>query len=98
MTAFDDRLRELRQRFIDRSRLDRDLLTTALATNDHPEMQRLAHSLAGAGGLFGFPEISDAGQRLEDALDENADAGDVRAAGEALLRQLESLDQPDQPG
>lgn len=93
MTAFDDRLRELRQRFVDRSHSDRDLLKIALAANDRPELHRLAHSLAGAGGLFGFPEISDAGQRLEDALDESAGVEGVRAAGEALLRQLEALDQ-----
>ena len=94
MTAFDDRLRELRQRFIDRSRSDRDALAAALAADDRPELQRLGHSLAGAGGLFGFPEISDAGQRLEDALDEGAATEDVQAAGEALLRRLEALDQP----
>ena len=93
MTAFDDRLRELRQRFIDRSRSDRDSLVAALAADDRLELQRLAHSLAGAGGLFGFPEISDAGQRLEDALDESAEAVEVLAAGEALLRKLEALDQ-----
>ncbi|HET9426809.1 MAG TPA: Hpt domain-containing protein [Allosphingosinicella sp.] len=93
MAAFDDRLEALRERFIVRSRTDRIMLIKALAADDRTELQRIAHSLAGAGGLFGHPEISDSGQRLEDALDE-ATTEDIQEAARELLRRLEALDQP----
>lgn len=92
MAAFDDRLRALRERFVARSRSEGMMLAKALAADDRAELQRIAHSLAGAGGLFGHPEISDAGQSLEDALDEGT-TEDIREAGQELLRRLDALDQ-----
>ena len=95
MTSFDERLTELRAKFIARSRSERAALAAASERGDLAEIKRVAHSLAGSGGLFGFPEISVAGQDLEAALDYGADAELLKPKCEALLRQLEALVQPD---
>lgn len=50
---------------------------------------RLAHSLAGAAGTFGFAEISARASELETLLLEQADGGSVRAALDALIAEIE---------
>ncbi|TIV66289.1 MAG: histidine phosphotransferase [Mesorhizobium sp.] len=50
---------------------------------------RLAHSLAGAAGTFGFAEISARASELETLLIEQADGGSVRAALDALIAEIE---------
>jgi HPt (histidine-containing phosphotransfer) domain-containing protein len=44
------------------------------------ELQRLAHRLKGAGGSYGYPLLTDASKRLEDAVK----ARDSRAAETAI--------------
>ena len=51
-----------------------------LANRHHEELQRLAHHLKGAGGSYGFPPLTDAARRVEDA----AKIGDDEAATLAL--------------
>ena len=65
-----DVLAGLKARFLDRcvgdlERLDRLLERSAL---DGDEMQGLVHSLAGAAGTFGFPDISAAAGECDDAF------------------------------
>jgi CheY-like chemotaxis protein len=64
-----------------RARVMRD----ALAAGQHGELQRAAHQMKGAGGSFGFPELTRLGGDLELA----AKAGDIEAAGLALARLAE---------
>ena len=54
---------------------------------------RLAHSLAGAGATFGFPEVSEASRRLESLLKGALDAGSPPEAAEItdLLTRLRDL-------
>jgi HPt (histidine-containing phosphotransfer) domain-containing protein len=57
---------------------------------------RLAHSLAGAGATFGFPEVSEVARRLESLLKSALDAGstpeDAGVAGLlSCLRELAEL-------
>ncbi|HEY0331987.1 MAG TPA: response regulator [Rhodopseudomonas sp.] len=67
-----------------RAELDRDGdPTTALAA-----IRRLAHGLAGAGGIFGFPEISEAGAALEDAIIASGTPPTRCAATDAALERL----------
>ncbi|CDX35106.1 conserved hypothetical protein [Mesorhizobium sp. ORS 3359] len=61
--------------------------TTPLPGND--SLIRLAHSLAGAAGTFGFAEISARASALETLLVEQADGGSVRAALDALIQEIE---------
>jgi len=54
---------------------------------------RLAHSLAGAGATFGFPEVSDVSRRLESLLKRALDGGSPPEAAEVegLLSRLRDL-------
>jgi CheY-like chemotaxis protein/HPt (histidine-containing phosphotransfer) domain-containing protein len=61
------------------------VMRDALAAGQYGELQRAAHQMKGAGGSFGFPELS----RLGGELELPAKAGDVEAAGLALARLAE---------
>ncbi|HTG32331.1 MAG TPA: Hpt domain-containing protein [Thermoanaerobaculia bacterium] len=54
---------------------------------------RLAHSLAGVGATFGFPEVSEVSRRLESLLESALASGAPPVEGEVdgLLRQLREL-------
>lgn len=85
MSGFDDRMTQLRARFVARAREDRSALQEVARRGDRARLREIAHSLAGNGGIFGFPEISAAASAVEDALDEDA-------PGEALDRLCRQLD------
>jgi len=59
-----------------------EAMSCALAAGRHEELRRLAHRLKGAGGSYGYPQLTEVAQELEKA----AIAGDVEAAGLALGR------------
>lgn len=91
MTGFDDRMARLRERFLARAGEDRLALLEASAAGDAAAVRRVVHGLAGAGGTFGFPEVSEAAQRVEDALDEGASAEGVQPLCLELAEQLSQL-------
>jgi HPt (histidine-containing phosphotransfer) domain-containing protein len=59
----------LQARFLARCAVDLDRLRTIVDEGrlDDDEAKALAHSLSGAGATFGFPDISRAAGRLDDA-------------------------------
>jgi HPt (histidine-containing phosphotransfer) domain-containing protein len=59
-------------------------MSLAAQAGRREELQRLAHRLKGAGGSYGYPELTEAARGLEVA----ARAGDVEAAGIALGRLI----------
>jgi HPt (histidine-containing phosphotransfer) domain-containing protein len=81
MSQFEDRMAKLKLRFATRLEAERLLLEQALESGDKAEIRRLAHGLSGSGAVFGYPEVSVAGQKLEAAVDE----------GEALQLPVEAL-------
>jgi HPt (histidine-containing phosphotransfer) domain-containing protein len=72
--TFDNRLAALRQRFRDRASAESDALEGIVADLERgapgtllqAEIRRIAHSLAGAGGTFGFAAISACAARLDE--------------------------------
>lgn len=76
MQAAHDPLEDLRAGFLERLRKDATALTEdRVALNEGGrqastlnQIKRMAHSLSGAGGIYGFVEISDAAAALEDAV------------------------------
>lgn len=94
MTAFEDRLAELRQNFARRSRSDRDRIAAAFSRGDREELKQIAHSLAGNGGLFGYPQISGAGLALEEAIEGGVEGQALDQAVQNLLTELDAIDQP----
>jgi CheY-like chemotaxis protein len=88
-----DPMADLRAQFLQRVRKDvvslseqRLLLRDGSRPSDVLDrIKRIAHGLAGAGGIYGFAEISDAAAALEDAvIAELADPGHGEATGVAL--------------
>lgn len=103
MSDYEEQMRELRERFIERARTDRTALRAALAGGDHYAARFIAHKLAGAAGIFGLDQISVTASALEralpaaDQLGESPDpavtgAPAVSAAADALLTLLDQLD------
>ena len=86
--SIDQRVEQLRLRFRSRARDEHGLLAAALAAGDLGELRRLAHSLSGAGGIFGYPGISALAAALEGALDR---AEPPAPSAAALLAELEKL-------
>jgi signal transduction histidine kinase/AmiR/NasT family two-component response regulator/HPt (histidine-containing phosphotransfer) domain-containing protein len=59
-------------------------IEAALGTNDTNALARLAHSLAGAGGGYGFPSLTTAARALEGAIAEGSQTAIVARTGELL--------------
>ena len=64
-----DIVREFVHAFSDRM----TALEDALAKGDLPRLQTLAHQLKGAGGGYGFPQITEAAANLEKVVKEDAE-------------------------
>ncbi|PBB96159.1 histidine phosphotransferase [Mesorhizobium sp. WSM3862] len=79
----------LRQRFLTRCAGQLAELQAAREALPGSNLTKLAHSLAGAAGTFGFAEISVRASALETLLIEQAESGDVRAALDALVAEIE---------
>lgn len=72
MTPFEGRMVKLKLRFATRVEAEALLLEQALEKGDKAEIKRLAHGLSGSGAVFGYPDLSAAGQELEAAVDQGA--------------------------
>ncbi len=62
---------------------------------DLDQLQTLAHQLKGAGGGYGFPQITDSAGALEQALMEGADAALLKARTDALCETLRAVEVPE---
>jgi HPt (histidine-containing phosphotransfer) domain-containing protein len=90
MTGAEDRMARLKHRFVERSRGDREALVKAFGGVDREELRRLAHSLSGAGGIFGFEAISQCAARLEHGIDREEPPERLRELLDALLQEIDS--------
>jgi len=80
----------LKHRFVERSRGDREALVKALGDDERDELRRLAHSLSGAGGIFGFAGISECAAQLEQGVDRDDPPDRLRELLDALLKEIDS--------
>ena len=67
-------------------------LEQSLSSGDLAELETLAHQLKGAGGGYGFPQITDAAAVLESALREGADAGVIEETLQQLGQVLKAVE------
>jgi HPt (histidine-containing phosphotransfer) domain-containing protein len=88
-TDFDARMAGLRSRFRERAASSATGLRAALAAGDLAEVVRLAHVLAGSGGLFGYPELGAAASEVEVA----AESGDRPALVRLMPELVRLLDE-----
>ena len=97
--AIEARLMRLREQFAARAATHVAMLDALAgriadggAAADHEEVRRIAHSLAGAGGTFGFAVISKNAADLEDFIatgpDDAALAAHIRGAVAAIRDNL----------
>jgi HPt (histidine-containing phosphotransfer) domain-containing protein len=70
-------------------------LESHLAAGEMHELQTLAHQLKGAGGGYGFPQITDLAASLEAALKQGLDAPVVKDRAHSLCAILRSVRVPE---
>jgi HPt (histidine-containing phosphotransfer) domain-containing protein len=70
-------------------------LETHLAAGELRELQTLAHQLKGAGGGYGFPQITELAASLESALKQGADAPVVKDRTSELCATLRAVVVPE---
>lgn len=90
-----DPFSDIRKRFIERCRSDLPRLQEFRSVGvGNPDalsaLTRIAHALAGAGGTFGYPEISDKAFALESLLIEGDDNRAIPALDE-LIQALQKI-------
>lgn len=93
MTGFDARMTALRQRFIDQAVAEEVLIRMALAGGDWAKLRDLSHGLSGRASMFGFSEVGDAAQAVEEAIDADATPDERRQLTEQLIGRLDRLAQ-----
>jgi HPt (histidine-containing phosphotransfer) domain-containing protein len=85
----DDPLEPLRARFRERAQADRLVLADALARGDAAAIERLAHGLAGAAGMFGYAEVGGLALQIVDGFARGGAFSVERV--QALVEALEGL-------
>jgi len=70
-------------------------LESYLAAGELRELQTLAHQLKGAGGGYGFPQITELAASLEAALKQGLDAPVVKDRAIALCTLLRDVEVPE---
>jgi len=88
MSPLDDKLAELRARFVRRSADAVAAIDRATAEGDREALIERAHAIAGIAGLFGFGEIGAAALDLEEC---GRAGGDIEAAASRLRAMLVAL-------
>src|SRR5262245_46007934 len=72
-------------------------LEAHLAANELRELQTLAHQLKGAGGGYGFPQITELAASLEAALKQGLEGAVVKDRAHALCACMRSVVVPGVP-
>jgi len=96
--GFEGRLAALRRRFLDRATTESEALegiASELEAGGQPaqaqqQIRRIAHSLAGAGGSFGFATISSCAAELEEFVSDVPDSPDLADACRTLIAAIRS--------
>jgi len=79
----DPDIEDLIPGFLENRQKDITTVTEALRTEDYETIQRMGHTMKGAGGGYGFDEITDIGSRMEAAAQDKDN--------DAILRQVRAL-------
>lgn len=86
----DARIRVLIPGYLRARGADAQMLRSALERSDYDEIRTLGHKMHGSGAGYGFPELSDLGERLEQAA-EKQDRQAIQDAIAKLSQYLESF-------
>jgi len=83
--TFDERLEQLRAAFRARLEGERRALRDAALRDDAATLRTIAHRLAGAGAVFGYPAIS----RAASAVDEAEPGAELASLVDGLLAAID---------
>jgi HPt (histidine-containing phosphotransfer) domain-containing protein len=89
MTADADPMEALRGRFRDRLAAERAALAEAVERSDRETFRAICHRIAGAGGMFGFADLSQLASRVEEAIDAGVACRDLREPVAQLLSDID---------
>jgi len=84
-------LEDLIPGFLENRRKDILEIESLLASGDYETIQRLGHSMKGAGGGYGFDKITDIGTHIEQAAKEK-NAADISIQMENLSKYLDCVE------
>jgi HPt (histidine-containing phosphotransfer) domain-containing protein len=84
----------LHRRFLCEVEADLRVCSQALTEGESELLRQTAHRLAGRGGMFGYPELSEAAGDLEEAILAHRGSEKVTALLGELMNRLEELLRP----
>lgn len=84
----DSEVQSIVPEFLENRKKDCSLIESFLGSDSFSEIRTLGHRMKGAGGSYGFDEISEIGEAIEEA----ALSGDKAAISVSLLRLSEYLE------
>jgi signal transduction histidine kinase/DNA-binding response OmpR family regulator len=88
----EPRLAKLLEKFIDRLPQRVCIISTLLQERDLTALRQAVHQLKGAGGGYGFPQITDLASKAEEQIKAQADLDSIRAHVESLVALVRSVD------
>jgi HPt (histidine-containing phosphotransfer) domain-containing protein len=88
MEDIEQKLAELKTKFLALGLQRADALEAALAAGDRDEVKAIAHGISGTAGMFGLTDIGRSAARLEAIIFEGGDPQDQAQSLVAALRQL----------
>jgi HPt (histidine-containing phosphotransfer) domain-containing protein len=91
MAEIDARLAAIAERFAAQTGEAATAICAALDAGNHAELARLAHSMAGRAGMFGYGAIGDAARAVEEAVDGGKSAETITKLTRDLLDRLAML-------
>ena len=83
--AADPLFSELILKFVDEMPDRVDALLESYLSEDWRALERLAHQLKGAGGGYGFPQVTELAERLERAVGAGAEEDEIHVAMNQLI-------------
>ena len=90
MTVAADPMEALRGRFRGRLSEERAVLAEAAAKSDRATLRAICHRIAGAGGMFGYGDLSDLASLIEEGLDGGAPCPALRTQVSELLAAIDA--------
>ena len=83
--AGDPDMQELVEYFVSEVPARVDAIMKSFEGGQLDEVRSLAHQLKGAGGSYGFPQITDSARKLEDALKTDGAVDEIRQGIDELV-------------
>ncbi|HEY0148763.1 MAG TPA: Hpt domain-containing protein [Allosphingosinicella sp.] len=91
MSGAPDPMAGLKDRFRARLAEERSLLASAAASGDSATLRSICHRIAGAGGMFGYGQLSALASRVEEAIDDDRPPGTLARLSADLLRLIDDV-------